>query len=446
MKKSETVVTTRSEFANSIKNAVKQGDAVEQRHSETDEHETMFRISSDDKPAKTDARNPVPGGEAGQGDERCQPQPAPGEIERAELTGQPEPRASEISAPPSVPEPDKLDEPASSNVREFSTEPNPVSAPEPVFRAEPAHVINPLADETPEDQPKAGEAPEPLPQPESEPDNHNMPLDGVAQSDKKLRKKIDFNTGTAYYVRIAGILLAICSGIAALLAVVNGFTSVKIAENSLRVTGEAISALFSGYDEAQPLDVAVEAPVTGVTAVKSGGALTGYCVFVEQKGFGGTISLIVGTDPSGVAIGVKILNMSETPGLGSKTNDADYLSQYIGKTSDITLGDNIDAIAGATISSKAVYNAVKAALTAVENLPEGIAGAAAAGTSAETVADTSPETLPETSSETVVETAAETAGDASEVTSPETTSETVSETTAQTAAETTAEATEGGAV
>lgn len=217
-----------------------------------------------------------------------------------------------------------------------------------------------------------------------------MPLDGVAQSDKKLRKKIDFNTGTAYYVRIAGILLAICSGIAALLAVVNGFTSVKIAENSLRVTGEAISALFSGYDEAQPLDVAVEAPVTGVTAVKSGGALTGYCVFVEQKGFGGTISLIVGTDPSGVAIGVKILNMSETPGLGSKTNDADYLSQYIGKTSDITLGDNIDAIAGATISSKAVYNAVKAALTAVENLPEGIAGAAAAGTSAETVADTSP--------------------------------------------------------
>jgi electron transport complex protein RnfG len=290
-----------------------------------------------------------------------------------------------------------------------------VSAPEPIFRAEPALVINPLADETPEDQPKSGQ-------------------DKKPRTPRITRTKIDFNTGAAYYVRIAGILLAICSGIAALLAVVNGFTSVKIAENSLRVTGETISALFSGYDEAQPLDVVVEAPVTGVTAIKSGGALTGYCVFIGQKGFGGTISLIVGTDPSGVAIGVKILGMSETPGLGSKTNDTDYLSQYIGKTSDITLGENIDAIAGATISSKAVYNAVKAALTAVENLPEGIAGAAAA------------ETLPETTPETTAETTAETAGNSSEVTAPETTSETVSETTDQTAIETAAEVTEGGAV
>lgn len=92
----------------------------------------------------------------------------------------------------------------------------------------------------------------------------------------------------------------------------------------------------------------------------------GMAVTAGYKGFGGTVKVMIGIDADGKVTGVKVTEHSETPGLGSKAADADYLKQYQGVTeapeSSIKDDKNVDAITGATITSNAVYNSVKEAL------------------------------------------------------------------------------------
>jgi electron transport complex protein RnfG len=77
------------------------------------------------------------------------------------------------------------------------------------------------------------------------------------------------------------------------------------------------------------------------------------------------MSMVVGVDPDLSVSGVVIVSSSETIGLGTKTEDPEWLSQFIGKKAPIGVnsGDNhIDAVTGATVSSTTVTNGVNAAL------------------------------------------------------------------------------------
>jgi electron transport complex protein RnfG len=67
-------------------------------------------------------------------------------------------------------------------------------------------------------------------------------------------------------------------------------------------------------------------------AKSAGGGEIGTCVKVTSKGFKDDINKIVGIDSSGYITGVRIISMEETPGLGSKTQNPDFLEQYTGKS------------------------------------------------------------------------------------------------------------------
>ncbi len=192
-----------------------------------------------------------------------------------------------------------------------------------------------------------------------------------AAKERKHREKakLDTSSGVLYYLRVAGTLTAICACIALLLAFVNNITSKKIADNNRKVAEAAIQAIFTDFDSSEPLEGEFPLPVTGITAVNKGGMTIGYCIFTSTKGFGGQISLAVGVRVNETIAGVKVLGMSETPGLGTRTGEDSFLSQFTDKTADITLGGNIDAVAGATISSNAVFAGVKAAAELVSQLP-----------------------------------------------------------------------------
>lgn len=94
--------------------------------------------------------------------------------------------------------------------------------------------------------------------------------------------------------------------------------------------------------------------------------LIGYCVRVVGSGYNGFIRLIAGIDPNGIIKGVKVLEHYETPGLGAKItevkrNEAEpwFLKQFANKSIDgIVVKKDIDAITGATISSRAVSEAI----------------------------------------------------------------------------------------
>lgn len=96
--------------------------------------------------------------------------------------------------------------------------------------------------------------------------------------------------------------------------------------------------------------------------------LVGAAIRGVGRGFAGPVEIIVGVDREGVITGVGVLNHRETPGLGARITENFFLDKFRGKQlgDEIKLkrdGGKIDAITGATVSSRAVSEGVEAALT-----------------------------------------------------------------------------------
>lgn len=97
------------------------------------------------------------------------------------------------------------------------------------------------------------------------------------------------------------------------------------------------------------------------------GTLDGFTVEVSPSGYGGKISMIVGIDLNGLVTGVVIISHSETPGIGTRAVSEDwFLKQYKGRGGSLEMGrGGIDALSGATITSKAVNEGIREALQTV---------------------------------------------------------------------------------
>jgi electron transport complex protein RnfG len=168
-----------------------------------------------------------------------------------------------------------------------------------------------------------------------------------------------------FYLKTAAVLTIIASITALMMAVVNGLTAGRIADNLRADTETAMADLFPDAGSFEKLDISLTLPVTDVWRVAGNGNQTsGYCIFATVKGFKEEIDIIVGADTAGKCVGVKILSFAETRGLGSRISEAGYLEQYIGKVSGMTINHDVDAVAGATISSRALLEGVNAALSA----------------------------------------------------------------------------------
>lgn len=101
----------------------------------------------------------------------------------------------------------------------------------------------------------------------------------------------------------------------------------------------------------------------------------GYVVTTTDKdGFGGSIQITVGITTDGTVNGVSILSISETAGLGMRATEPEFYEQYVGKQAERFVvskdggdGEPIDALSGATITSRAVTGAVNTALGYYQN-------------------------------------------------------------------------------
>lgn len=120
-------------------------------------------------------------------------------------------------------------------------------------------------------------------------------------------------------------------------------------------------------------DLGVKASVDEVCAVKGGEE--GYVVTVtDSEGYGGDIQITVGITADGTISGISYLSISETAGLGMKATESSFTEQYVGKqaekfavSKDGGDGEPIDALSGATITSRAVTGAVNVALAYYQN-------------------------------------------------------------------------------
>jgi electron transport complex protein RnfG len=172
-------------------------------------------------------------------------------------------------------------------------------------------------------------------------------------------------------------LLVIALVAALLLAGTNMITRGPIAEHALE---NAITARRTVLPEADSFEPLVWPESIGLTMFPSlieafearrGGELIGYTFLFEPMGYKDKIPVSAGIrlpdDPSapGIITGVAIGDISETSGLGSRVKDEPFLSQFVGLTAD-RLSDDVNTIAGATISSGAVKDAVKNAIAAFD--------------------------------------------------------------------------------
>ena len=114
-------------------------------------------------------------------------------------------------------------------------------------------------------------------------------------------------------------------------------------------------------------------------ATDEAGNKLGYVVVVTtQEGYGGAITLSLGYAEDGTVKGMEILSMNETAGLGAKASTKEFKQQFADKkvtefayTKTGAKNENeIDALSGATITTRAVTNAVNSGLCFITDLVE----------------------------------------------------------------------------
>ena len=166
-----------------------------------------------------------------------------------------------------------------------------------------------------------------------------------------------------YVLRLALTLLAITAVVAAALAGVNSITAPAIAELNAQKTQEAIQLVLPGGGEE------IDFPAADLVAKVYKGE-NGYAVQTTPGGFDNTITMMVGVDLEGNVLGISIVSHTETAGLGAVAAAATsageaFRAQFAGKSGSVSVtkdGGEIDAITGATITSRAVCDGVNAAL------------------------------------------------------------------------------------
>ena len=175
-----------------------------------------------------------------------------------------------------------------------------------------------------------------------------------------------------YIARLALTLFVIAGVVALALAAVNMVTKPIIDQLNAEKTQQAIEAVLpGGFDE----EITDYADATGLVSKVYKGA-NGYALEVKPSGFDNTITMMVGVDNDGKVLGISIVSHTETAGLGAvaaaKTSAGEnFRGQFVGQSGSVTVskdGGQIEAITGATITSRAICVGINAALDCVAGL------------------------------------------------------------------------------
>lgn len=176
-------------------------------------------------------------------------------------------------------------------------------------------------------------------------------------------------------LKLSLILLAITFISTLILTVCNAVTKDTISYINEQNINAAKLEVLPGAETFEEIGGKYPEHIMSASFGKKDDKIVGYAVNAVVAGFGGNIEMIIGIDESHCVTGVKITSASETPGLGAKASDADFTNQYKGLGNGISViksgvpnGNEISAISGATITSKAVTEGVNEALGYIETL------------------------------------------------------------------------------
>ena len=158
-------------------------------------------------------------------------------------------------------------------------------------------------------------------------------------------------------------LFLFCTIVAALLAGVNSITQPIIAANeekNFQLSMQEVLPDAGSFKQAETVYTPEESGVTvsSVYQAENGGYVVSA---VCSEGYGGDVSVMVGINKDLSVHQVRIMSMSETPGLGAKATDEKFTNQYQSLTGSIEViknaapgGNQIQALSGATVTSRMI--------------------------------------------------------------------------------------------
>jgi len=176
-------------------------------------------------------------------------------------------------------------------------------------------------------------------------------------------------------VVVIGKLVLISAFAALLLGLTYIPTSAQLEENIIAAQKEILSGLMPDAQNFEPVEGAENAEgereILYYRAVDDSGNIMGYAFFQEQRGSQGQIIVAGAVDSSfSNVLGMDVLSHEETPGLGARITTQEFQSQFrdipVSQLALSSSGGSIDALTGATISSRAVVNALDTKIGEIE--------------------------------------------------------------------------------
>ncbi|MPM01751.1 Electron transport complex subunit RsxG [bioreactor metagenome] len=172
--------------------------------------------------------------------------------------------------------------------------------------------------------------------------------------------------------KLGGILLIITMIAGLLLGVANNLTKEAIIENS-KVSKEDLNYILPQASSIQDINnLDTEGNVKEIYEALNENNVVGHVIKVTKKGFHGPVDFVIGISNDGKISGIKVLSHSETPGLGAKISEEKFTSRFKDKPANGYLelvkitpnkDNEVEAISGATVSSRASVTAVNEAIT-----------------------------------------------------------------------------------
>ena len=168
-------------------------------------------------------------------------------------------------------------------------------------------------------------------------------------------------------IHYGAVLLTIAAISAGILAKVNDMTAPVIAKNAAKAVNLARQEVLPGASSFDG-EALTSGDLEFVPGTNEAGEVVGYVVTVSLAGYAGPINFVLGFDAGGSITGLNIISNTETPGLGSKITNPEWLALWAGRDSSYEFNKGVDAFAGATISPEAVYTGMIRALKAYEEV------------------------------------------------------------------------------
>lgn len=168
-------------------------------------------------------------------------------------------------------------------------------------------------------------------------------------------------------IKLGMILLVITMISAGVLAVSNNLTKDKIAEIEAEARLVALKEIFGEDKEFKEIDsikldeiIDNNSAILEIFEVYNGDDLFAFAIKTKSSGYDGDIIMLTGFSlEDGNIIDMRILDHSETPGIGAKAEDPEFTSKFIGKNTDEVI--TVDTLTGATYTTNGVLLGINAA-------------------------------------------------------------------------------------